>query len=246
MRVLSLYALLGAVVAGVLALAARTDPLAVTVVVVGAQLLLATGVAATRPTGRTGTFVVVAGGGVAASVLVEVAAEPIDLGQLAPAAAGVVLAALVREMLRRDGRAGLVDSVAVTSTGGLLAVLLASWPVTVSLLDGSVATCVGAAGVAVAGLVWAVPGPRGLVGSLGPVLAAAGGLAAVGLLDSDYPPGAAAVVAATGALSAVIGLAATRWWQPVSREHAALVATVPLALAGPAVHVAARFAAVWT
>jgi len=246
MTSLRLHTLLAAVLAGVLVLAARSDPVAVTAVVVVGQLLLAAGVAASRPTGRTGTFVVVAGAGVAASVLVELVTGPADLGALAPAAAGLVLAALVREMLRRDGRAGLVESVALTAAGGLLGVLLASWSANESLLDGPVATCLGAGGVAVAALLWTVPGPRGLLGSLGPVVAAAGGWLAADWLEPGYPPGAAAVVAATGALAAVVGLTTSGWWQPVSRARAALVATVPLALAGPVVHVASRFAAVWS
>ena len=241
-----LTALVTAAVAGVLALAVRTDPLVVTGVVVGAQLLLATGLAGASGAGRRGTWLVVAGAGVAGVVLVEQAPSPVDVGWLAPAAAGAVLASLVREMLRRDGRAGLVTSLATTATGGLLAVLLASWPVTESMLDGPLLACSGAAGVAVAAVAWAVPGPRGLLGPVGVLLAAVAGAVAPELLGGDHPAAACAVVAAVGGLSAVVALTATDWWEPVSREHVALVATVPLALAAPLVHVAARFAAVWT
>ena len=240
-----LYGLLAAVVAGALALAAATDSVALALVVVGAQLLLATGVAATTPAGRRGTWLVVAGAGAVASLLVARRSGVVDLGVLAPAAAGAVLASLLREMLRRGSRAGLTRSVSTTLTGALLSVFLAAWAVTQTLLDGPAMVSLGAGGVAVAALVWAVPGPRGLLGPLGPLAAAAAGWAVAGQLDPAYTSGPGAVVAATGGACAAIGLTVSGWWQPRSREHAALVATVPLALAAPLVHVVGRLASVW-
>ena len=240
-----LYGLLAAVVAGALALASAADPFAVAAVVVGAQLLLATGVAATTPPGRRGTWLVVAGAGVVASLLVARRSGVIDLGVLAPAAAGAVLAALLREMLRRGSRAGLARSVSTTLTGALLGVFLAGWAVTHTLLEGPAVVSLGAGGVAVAALVWAVPGPRGVIGPLGPLVAAAAGWAAAGQLDPVYGSGAGAVIAATGGVCAAIGLTVGSWWQPRSREHVALAATVPLALAAPLVHVVGRLAGAW-
>lgn len=235
--------LLAAAVAALLALAARTDPLVLALVVVGVQVLLATGIASTGLASPRGTWLVVVGSGLTASVLVAADEAPTDLGALAPAAAVAVVAALLRELLRRDGRRRVTQSVALTTSGALLAVLVAAWPVTERLTDGTDAVVLGSGGIAVACLAWVLPGPRALLGPVAVALAAAGGSVGAGVIGYEPGPAGAAAVAGAGGLVAMLSLLATDWWTPRSREHVALVATLPLALAAPLVHVVGRFAA---
>jgi len=238
-----LAALLAAVLAGLLALAAQTGPVAVTAATVGAQLLLATGIAsAGRPKGSgVATWLVVAGAGVAGAAVIETAAV-VDLGTLAPVATGGVLACFVLELVRRDGRAGLVGSLSASVTGVVLAVLTASWPVTALLRNGDTLVTVGAVGIGVCALAWAVPGPRGVLAPVGVVAATAAGWAVLPMLSDSYDPVAGAALAGAGAAVAAVALAAATWWAEGAREHLALVATLPLALAAPVVHLVGQLA----
>ncbi len=245
-------ALATAAFAGLLALAAQTAPWAVVAVVVGAQLLLATGIAATGsagavPTQRSGgsqhtaTWLVVAASGVAAS-LAAVNATVVDLGTLAPVAAAAVLLSMLREVVRRDGRAGLTESLATTASGALIAVLAAAWTVTVVLPHGATLVTAGAAGLGTHALVWAVPGPRGALGPVGVAAAAGLGWVLLPVLSGPYAAPAGALLAGAAALVGAVALTAASWWSAGTREHLALQSTVPLALAGPAVHLVGRLA----
>ncbi len=244
-------ALPAAALAGLLALAAQTGLWAVVAVVIGVQLLLATGIAASRSSGavstsrsggqHTATWLVVAGSGVAAS-LAAVNATVVDLGSLAPVAAAAVLISLLREVVRRDGRAGLIESLATTATGALIAVLAAAWSVTVLLPHGPTLVIVGAAGLVTLALVEAVPGPRGLLGPVGVAAAAGLGWVVMPELSGPYAALAGALLAGAAALAGAVALAAASWWSAGTREHVALRATLPLALAGPVVHLMGRLA----
>ena len=253
-------ALLAAVLAGLLALAAQTSPWAVVAVAIGGQLLLATGIASRELSPSQGvlavsggdntvvgrgrstvTWLVVAAAGTVASVA-TVTADVVDLGTLAPVAAGGVLACFVLELVRRGGREGLAGSLATSVTGVALAVLTASWPVTMLLRFGEPLVTVGAVGVGVCALVWAVPGPRGILGPLGVVVAAVGGWVLLPMLSGPYAAAAGAALAGAGAAVAAVALAAASWWAEGAREHLALVATLPLALAAPVVHLVAQLA----
>ena len=236
-------ALLAAVLAGLLGLAAQTGPWAVTAVTVGAQLLLATGIASAGRPERSGIamWLVVAGAGVAASVVIETA-DVVDLGTLAPVATGGVLACFALELVRRDGRAGLVGSLSATATGVVLAVLTASWPVTALLRFGDTLVTIGAGGIGVCALAWAVPGPRGVLAPLGVVAAAAAGWVVLPMLSSPYAAAAGAALAGACAAVAAVALAAATWWAEGAREHLALVATLPLALAAPVAHLVGQLA----
>ena len=235
--------LLAAVLAGLLALAAQTGPGAVTAVTVGAQLLLATGIASVGRPERSGvaTWLVVAGAGAAAAAVIETA-DVVDLGSLAPVATGGVLSCFVLELVRRDGRTGLVDSLSASVTGVVLAVLTASWPVTALLRNGDTLVTVGAVGIGVCALAWAVPGPRGVLAPVGVVVAAAAGWVVLPMLSDSYDPVAGAALAGAGAAVAAVALAAATWWAEGAREHLALVATLPLALAAPVVHLVGQLA----
>lgn len=240
-------ALLAAVLAGLLVLSAQTEPWAVVAVTVGAQLLLATGIASAGRPERSGiaTRLVIAVAGVAACV-VTVTADVVDLGTLAPVAAGGVLVCFGLALVRHDGRAGLTGSLSTTVTGVVLAVLTASWPVTAVLRNGDTLVTVGAVGVGVCALGWAVPGPRGVIGPLAVLAAAAAGWVVLPMLSGPYAAAAGAALAGAGAAVAAVALVAATWWAQGAREHLALVAALPLALAAPVVHLVGQLAAAIT
>jgi hypothetical protein len=71
--------------------------------------------------------------------------------------AGGVLLAFVHQLLRRDGRADLVESVTVTLSGQVVAVLAAGWVLLVETGVGSDGLLVAAVAVATTGVVCALP-----------------------------------------------------------------------------------------
>lgn len=178
----------------------------------------------------------VAGGAVggAAALAADVAA--IASGPDRPLAAlGAVLglvvpAALLAQLVRRDGRGLLIASVTATVSLATVASLSAAYLVAVGGRDGGavVAAVVAGAGLTVTALAWApaMPGPRGVAVAAGPVLAVPTGLlvAAAGGLGGATGPvlGVSGAVAATAA-----ALFAGR--TPVARPEVATA--VPLLLA---------------
>jgi hypothetical protein len=149
-----------------------------------------------------GIGVVVTGTG-AATVAVHFLGGPELLGWL-PAALGVaVLVAFGHQMVRRDGRPRLVESVSATITGQMVAVLGAGWLVALTLAPDGGVNAAGAAGCAAAAVISAVPWPRratvpvGLVASALAGAAAAGGFPSVEV-ERGLVIGAAAGLAAMG------------------------------------------------
>src|SRR5699024_6213941 len=92
-----------------------------------------------------------------------------------------VIVTLVSQMLRRDGRANLVVSVGYTVTLCVFATLPVAWIGAAQSFGRSAVVALGAAGVVIAMLVWAVPRDRIMVG-VAAIIASAGagvGVAAV-------------------------------------------------------------------
>jgi hypothetical protein len=235
---------------GVLALTAHTDPLAVAAGVAVAQLVLAGSVfqGPAVPAPRTASLVI-AVGGLAATALVawpdvlsgfdgSRAGDSARLSGgtlmgLAPGTSVVVVGALLREMARRGRRTALTASVATTVTLGVLGVLLASWVAASKTDAGDRVVLLAAIAVAVAAVVWSLPGTRYLVAPLA-VIAGTGAPLGVRLALDD--PLDVATVAGLGAAAAVLatcgrGLAAALVADPARRLS--VDAVLPLVLVGP-------------
>jgi hypothetical protein len=125
------------------------------------------------------------------------------LGWIPAVLAVGVLVAFSHQMLRRDGRPRLVESVSAAVTGQFIAVLGAGWLVALTLAPDGGINAAGAAGTAAAAAVSAVPWPARATVPVGVLAAAlAGGAAAGGFqslaVDSGLAVGAAAGLAALG------------------------------------------------
>jgi hypothetical protein len=185
------------------------DSVVAAVVVVATLLLAVTlpGVAGRREGAGLPTVVVLAGVGAVAAALIEVqrtGGAPDVPDAVVPVLALVVPASAIAQLARRDGRADVVGSIALTVSAGVVAALGAIWVTLGWTPYGNVATVVAGVGLLAAGLaavaletwrprgwsedaaqiaVLAVGGVGGLAGlllldpgTLGPLQAAAFGL----------------------------------------------------------------------
>lgn len=122
---------------------------------------------------RAGSTVVVALVGLGAVFAVRYAGT--GLSALAVVFACGLLIAFVNELLRRDGRPRMVESVSGTVAGGLLALCTACWVATESLGGGEAVVVAGALALAVGAAVSAFDLPRWLSAVLTMLAAAAAG-----------------------------------------------------------------------
>jgi hypothetical protein len=190
--------------------------------------------------GLRGGVVVGAGAALAAALLVAAAPDDRPLRALPAVVAGVLVASLVHQVLRRDGRVDLVASLTATGSLGVFVALAAMHLATAAEPDGTVlvaSAAVPAALVAVdEGLrpVTGAPAWSGLVVAVGAAaVTAAGAVAATDRLGWSVVLGCAAAGAAAGWVGTVV---AAR----TARVQSALVAGLPQLLAAPAVYVASR------
>lgn len=159
---------------------------------------------------------------------------------LVPAVAVAVIAALVAQMLRRDGRPKLVSSTGHAVTLGVFAALAASWVAASRAVAGADVVIIGAAAVAAALLVWGLPVSRS-VASVGALVAAsvAGGVAAFALGGSATPVFGLLLGAAVS-IFAVLGQVLGRAWS-AGRIHSSqgwgFPGALAVALPAPVVHV---------
>ncbi|MBU4216127.1 MAG: hypothetical protein KJ792_15935 [Actinobacteria bacterium] len=178
--------------------------------------------------------------GAVAVVYERSARQAPDLRDLAIVFAGSVLLTFVNELLRRDGRTRLVESVAGTVTGSLLAVAAAGWVACGRSSEGEALVVAAAVALAAASAISAVRMPEwltslavvaagsvagGVLGSVLPVLGNTAGLLAgmaVGIL-----------VAAQHALFHPI-LAESRW------QPAMTAVVLPVAVSGMLVYIVGR------
>lgn len=188
-----------------------------------------------------GTGVVIAVTGLAAAV-----ASVVSQGRTRPLAAFAavlalgVLLAFGHELVRRGGRAALVESVTGTFSGQVLAVLAAGWALLPGTRVGLDGVLVAAAAVAAARLSTAVPGPARVTGWVG---VAAGAVAAlvVGYVVMPQLLGAAAAIG-LGIAGVTAGLDRLLAAQDAAQDPAALVASAaaPVAAAGTVAYAVAR------
>lgn len=230
-----------------LALAAHTGELAVAAAVALAQVLLASSVFAGQAvhSARVAAGVVIAGGFLATVLTLWPQAigggdGAATLAGLAPAAAAVMLTALLAQMARRGGRPGLTTALALTVTLGVLATMLAAWVAAARLPGSSELVTVGAAAVAVTSLGLSLPGPSVPVG-IAAVLAGTGAATALCLQLANAPAWEfGAALGLTAALLTLAGRQLGAAWSPSRAHRVPVEAIAPLALVGPVIVIASQ------
>jgi hypothetical protein len=249
--------LLSLALAGLLTLAAYTDPLFVAAVVVVVQLLIAQAPSPTDSKGRAVHAPRFAAAAAAAAVATVLTLSPdllqgadgssskafgqTDNGMLSaimPAIVAGVFVALVSQMTRKDGRTNLVSTTGYAVALGVFAALTVGWIGAAQSLGDAEVVAVGAAGVAGGLIVWLVPIDRWLCGSAAIVAGAVAG--AVVAYEVDLTWGLGVAVGSGAALFAVLGQILGRSWSQ-GRAHAAagwgFPGAMSIALAAPIVYV---------
>ncbi|TDD69500.1 hypothetical protein E1262_12715 [Jiangella aurantiaca] len=158
-----------------------------------------------------------------------------DLTPMAALLGPTLVASIVVQLLRRDGRSGLTTSLAVAVTACVLAVLPVAWLALRESADGEYPVGLALLGVGAVGLAESVPMSRAVRRLVGVLLAALGAGALVLTTDwvGDAVPAVSAVVVATfaGLLAAVAFAAVDR----LADEFTPRPEPVPLRVGGAAV-----------
>jgi hypothetical protein len=152
-----------------------------------------------------GSMILVGGTGLAAlgtAVAVQDTVSP--LGAFAGVIAGAVLAAFGHELLRRDGRVDVVESVTGSLSGQVIAVLAAGWVLLPTTPAGVEGVLVAAAGVAGARVAAELPWPVRITAWVGFAFGVAGSTVAA-LVVGEIELGTAATIGITvaGAVAAL-------------------------------------------
>ncbi|RIQ34111.1 hypothetical protein DY240_04105 [Jiangella rhizosphaerae] len=162
-----------------------------------------------------------------------------DLTPMAAVLGPTLVASIVVQLLRRDGRSGLTTSLAVAVTACVLAVLPVAWLALRESGDGEYPVGLALLGVGAVGLAEALPMSRAVRRLIGVLLAALGAGALVLTTDwvGDAVPAVSAVVVATfaGLLAAVAFAAVDRLadeFTPQPEPVAVRVGGAPAAEAG--------------
>ena len=230
-----------AALAAAVALAGFYDPRAVVVVAGLLVLLFAVGwptlAALPMPPGSSAVVALTGVGAVAAVWLVGDAPQ---LSALAVVMASALVLAFVNELLRRDGRERLIESVSGTVAGSVVALCAAGWIASGALAEGESLVVVGALALAVGSAVAALPVPRWL--SVVTVVAAA---AAVGALGGAAVPGVdlrvgALLGVAVGVLVAALDSLFDNFVVLERRTPALAAVALPVAVSGMVVYIVGR------
>jgi hypothetical protein len=191
----ALVALAGYAGGGVLTIAVA---LTVIVVAIGWAVLLA------LPDPR-GTAAVIALTGFAALAVADLGRSPgRPLAIFAAVVAFAVLAAFTHELLRRDGRPRLVESVTGTLSGQVVALLGAGWVLLPDAAAGVAAVAVAAAAAGMARMVAVVPFPQRVAGWAEMAAGAAAGAGTAVALTPDLLQTGVAVAVVVAAMVAGI------------------------------------------
>ncbi|GIG21391.1 hypothetical protein Cch01nite_21150 [Cellulomonas chitinilytica] len=189
---------------------------------------------------RPGSTVVVALAGLGGVAVVHFVADEPYLRDLPVVLAGAIVLAFINELLRRDGRPRLVESVSGTVAGTAVAVAVTGWVATDRSAGGESLVVAGATALAVGSAVVALT-LAPLLGAVVTSLAAtaAGALAGALLPGMGVVPGAA-LGFAVGVLVAALHALFDRL-PALSRKTAALAAvTLPVTVTGTLVYVVGR------
>lgn len=251
--------LLSVVLAGVITLAAYADVSLVAAAVLLVQVLVAVSPALVLSTGETvpspRLVPILVAGAIATAVTLEPsllsgaegtgnsvvgATDTGTFGGILPAVAAATLVALIAQMLRRDGRTHLVQSVGYAVTLSVVAAFAAGWIGAAQSLGDADAVAVGAAGVAGGLIAWAVPLDRWICVGLATVVGAGAGAAVAASVDSSMTVFFGVVIGGATAIFAVTGQIVARSLmrgQPSSAVVWGFPGAVAVAFAGPIVYV---------
>ena len=187
-----------------------------------------------------GSAAVVLLAGVGSVAVVTLTPLPPYLQHLAVVLAGAVVLAFVNELLRRDGRLRLVESVAGTVAGTVLAVCVTGWVATARapggasvVVSGAVALAVGSAVVVLNGRAWLVYG----VAMAGATVAATG---VAWLLPDVGTLAGASLGVGVGVLVTALHALFDRLASLRRRLPSLAVAVLPVSVSGILVYVAGR------
>jgi hypothetical protein len=188
-----------------------------------------------------GTAVLIGGSGVAGiAVALGQAEQARPLAPFAILVSVAALAAFGHELLRRDGRSGVVESITGTLSGQLVAVLAAGWVLVAGLDDGTALLAVTAAAVAGSRIDIVLPLPPRFSGWVGVGLGVLAALLASLLVDGVRPLTAAALGAGVG----TVAVAFDRLLGPADRRLPPLavlaLSAAPVAAAGTVAYAAIR------
>ena len=245
-------ALMGAAVAVLLGVAAAGGSAPLVAALLLVTVVLASGwptlLGLPSPRGSTAVIALAGAGSVA---VVAVTAEPPWLRWLPSAIAVAVLVEFAHQLLRRDMRPRLVESVTGVAAGAVVAALSAGWLGALRLhggpdqgLDGGLGVVlIGASGALGAALAMAMPWPQRVTGP-GALVA---GLAFAALTGRLLPEYDALTAAGLGVAVGVVAAALDRMLAvlPTSRHLTAALAmgTAPVAASGLVVYVLGRLIA---
>jgi len=227
--------------AGLLALASYAGPPVLLLALLLVQAVLVGGWYgfADVPGERGGVVVALGAAAGADAVLLLQDTDPPTLAPLAGVVGLVLVAALLHQLLRRDGRPELTASLSATVALGGVVALGGGYLVAREARAGVGVLAAVLAGVAVGTVLAALPGPRWLSGAL----SAAGGAAVGGAVGSAADLVGAAAGAGLGLTGgALAGVAATMTSYAAGEPPArlAVAGTLPLVLGGSAAYVAGR------
>ncbi|WNB85890.1 hypothetical protein [Cellulomonas sp. ATA003] len=189
---------------------------------------------------RRGAGVVIGLGGVGGvAAVVATTGEPY-LRELPEVFALAIVLAFVRELVRRDGRERLVESVAAVVSGVLVAASVAGWVAAGRTTAGEEVVVTGALALAVGSVVSAVR-LRGWLSAVVTVVAAAGAGAGAAALVPDVDPLAGGLIGlAVGVLVATLHRLFDRLPTTGDRWPAVAGAVLPVTVTGVVVYVVAR------
>jgi hypothetical protein len=231
-------AVAGAATSVLVAVAAASGTLALVAALVVAVVAVASGWAMllNLPTPRGSTAVVALGGAVAVAIT-AMTPDPPYLRWLPSVLALAVVAEFVHQLLRRDMRPRLVESVTGVVSGVVVVSLAAGWLAALQSRDGAELVLGAAAGALAACAATGLPWPQRITGPSAVVAAAAFGALAGRLL----PEHGAAPIAAVGACIGVVVAALDRLL-----AHLPTAGYLPAAVAMGAAPVAASGFVVYT
>lgn len=189
---------------------------------------------------KPGSAAVVALGGVGAVVVVHLTVTQPYLRDLPVVFAAAILLAFLNELLRRDGRTRLVESVSGTVAGTLVAVAVAGWVAIGRTPGGEPIVVVGALALAVGSVVVALH-LRPWVGALVTAGAAAGAGVLGGLLLPAIDPLAGALLGlSVGVLVATLHALFDQLPSLQKRWPSLAAVTLPVTVTGILVYVVGR------
>ncbi|MBO9568152.1 MAG: hypothetical protein J7503_04935 [Cellulomonas iranensis] len=187
-----------------------------------------------------GAGAVVGLGGLGAVAAVTITPEDPFLQHMALVLAGAVVLAFVNELLRRDGRVRMVESVSGTVTGTVLAVCVTGWVATARLTGGDELVVAGAIALALGSAAVALRGRPWVVYLVTVAAATAGGTLVGWLLPTVHLTAGVALGVGVGVLVAAMHALFDRLPALVRRVPALAVVVLPVTVTGVLVYVAGR------